>query len=834
MNSSKSGFLLIFLFWAGCFWGWTQESMPLVQVLGQLESRYSCTFNYAERTVGDIFIEAPDPNLSLVQSVASLEEQTGLIFEVLENNFISIKQSPELSLCGYVLDKDTLEPLEGATIQIEGASVITDDKGYFKIEVRHSGVIVKIRYLSYKTLERDFKYFKTNVCDAVYLVPNVEQLTEVILSNYLVKGINKLNTGDFQINVEKFGLLPGLIEPDVLQAVQSFPGIQSINETVSNINIRGGTHDQNLILWDDIKMYKTGHFFGLISAFNPQITQKVTLRKNGTPVDYSDGVSGTIAMQTEEQVNTQWKGNLGANLIDVSGFLDMPIGSKSSLQVAGRKSISDLWATPTYEAYFERIAQNTEVSNNADSVVNTDQTFDFYDVSLRWLYQISDKDLLRLNFIVMDNQLAFDENAVVSGVEATRQSSVNQNNLAGGLFYQRTWSDVFKTTFQIYESDYKLRATNANLLLTQRFLQENKVSETGIRVKGSYQLNDRWTGHMGYQIIETKVTNLDDVDLPLFRSLISEVVRSHSGFLQGDYQSGDKNTRLQVGFRYNYLDKFKKSLYEPRFALTQKFADYFSVELLGEMKHQVTSQIINFQNDFLGVEKRRWQLANDTDIPVLESKQVALGFNYSQKGWLLSAEGYYKQVDGITTQSQGFQDRYEFVKSAGNYEVTGLDFLMRKQFRDANFWLSYSYMNNVYTFENLQAESFPSNLDITHAINGGVSYTYKKFKVSTGINWRTGKPITEPVVGSEVSNGAVNYAPSNSSNLDDYLRWDASAMYDLDLNKTRWQFGVSVWNLLDQNNEINRYFRVNDLNQAQQFNQTSLGITTNASIRCYF
>ncbi|MDC8003814.1 TonB-dependent receptor [Aureisphaera galaxeae] len=820
--------------WAGCFWGWTQEAKPLVQALTQLENRYNCTFNYAERTVADVFVEIPSAELSLEQAVSSLADQTGFVFEVLENNFVSIKRNAELSLCGYILDKDTLEPLEGATIQIEGASTITDGNGYFKIEVRHSGVSVTVRYLGYRTLERNYKYFKTNTCDAIYLIPKTEQLSQVILSNYLVNGIDKLNTGDFQIDVEKFGLLPGLIEPDVLQAVQSFPGIQSINETVSNINIRGGTHDQNLILWDDIKMYKTGHFFGLISAFNPQITQKVALRKNGTPAAYSDGVSGTIAMQTEEEVNPRWKGNLGANLIDVSGFLDMPLGNKSSLQIAGRKSISDLWKTPTYEAYFDRISQNTEVSNNAESVVNTDQTFDFYDVSLRWLYRISDKDRLRLNFILMDNQLAFDENAVISGIDATRRSSVSQNNFAGGLFYERQWNDDFTTTFQIYESDYKLQAINANLLLNQRFLQENKVSETGARLKGTYTLNDRWTGHLGYQIIETKVTNLDDVDLPLFRSLVAEVVRSHSGFAQGDYSSKDENTRLQIGFRYNYLDKFEKSVYEPRFTLTQKFAEYFSVELLGEMKHQVASQIINFQNDFLGVEKRRWQLANDKDIPVLESKQAALGFNFSRKGWLLSAEGYYKQVDGITTQSQGFQDQYEFIKSAGSYEVVGLDFLFRKRLKNANFWMSYSYMDNTYTFENLQADSFPSNLDITHAVNGGASYTYRDFEISTGINWRTGKPTTEPIMGNEVVNEAINYAASNTERLEDYLRWDASVMYDLKFEKTRWQFGVSVWNLLDKNNEINRYYRVDEVDQAQQFRQTSLGITTNAAIRCYF
>jgi len=180
---------------------------------------------------------------------------------------------------------------------------------------------------------------------------NLQQLAEVMVSGYIVKGINKLSNGSFEIDISDFDILPGLVDTDVLQAVQAFPGIQSINETVSNINIRGGSHDQNLIVWDNIKMYQSGHFFGLISMFNPQITQRVSLTKNGSSTEFTDGVSGTISMETEKQINQKFKGNLGVNFIDANGFVDLPISSKSSLQIAARKSISDFTETPTYNNF---------------------------------------------------------------------------------------------------------------------------------------------------------------------------------------------------------------------------------------------------------------------------------------------------------------------------------------------------------------------------------------------------------------------------------------------------------------------------------------------------
>jgi tRNA(Phe) wybutosine-synthesizing methylase Tyw3 len=55
-------------------------------------------------------------------------------------------------------------------------------------------------------------------------------------------------------------------------------GIQSINETVSIINIRGGTHDQKFNWWDDIKCTQF-NIFCLISICLIPITQRVALTK---------------------------------------------------------------------------------------------------------------------------------------------------------------------------------------------------------------------------------------------------------------------------------------------------------------------------------------------------------------------------------------------------------------------------------------------------------------------------------------------------------------------------------------------------------------------------
>lgn len=662
----------------------------------------------------------------------------------------------------------------------------------------------------------------------------LQRLSEVVISGYLVKGINKLKNGSIQADFSNFDILPGLLNTDVLQTIQAFPGVLSINETVSNINIRGGTHDQNLMLWDDIKMYQSGHFFGLISVFNPQMTQHVNLLKNGSSVAFTDGVSGTIAMSGNESVNTKFKGSVGGNFIDANGYVDVPISKKSSIQIAARKSISDFIQTPMYKNYFERISQDTEVETNANSIVNSDKAFDFYDVSFRWVYKLSDKDKIRLSFINIGNELLFDENGLQNGLLTTRQSSLSQNSVAAGLTYERSWNDKWQSVFEAYETDYRLKAVNENIVDSQRFLQENKVSETSLKLKVNHNISNQLNWMFGYHFVETEITNLDDVDNPVFRFLVSEVVRTNGVFSQLNFISTNRKTNLTGGVRYTYIDKFQKQLIEPRLSLSHKFLTDFTFEVLGEMKHQNTSQIINFQNDFLGIEKRRWQLSNDKDIPIIKSKQVSAGLSYNRKGWLISAEAYYKNVSGITSQSQGFQTKYEFIKTSGEYDITGVDVLFRKGFKKLTTWLSYSFMNNDYIFNELPETSFPSNYDITNAVTFGTAYTTGNFKVSAGLNWHSGKPTTNPITENDIINGEINFEPINSSNLKEYMRVDLSAMYDYSFTeKATVKFGISVWNVLDAENKINSFYRIID-GTVVETAQNSLGITPNAFIRVAF
>ena len=125
--------------------------------------------------------------------------------------------------------------------------------------------------------------------------------------------------------------------------------------------------------------------------------------------------------------------------------------------------------------------------------------------------------------------------------------------------------------------------------------------------------------------------------LPRFVRRDEEILREHGAFAQAWYKNPNANFFVRAGVRANYLTKFEKLIIEPRLSVRKSFGDHIEIEAQGEFKHQSTSQIVNFQNDFLGIEKRRWQLTDNDSIPILQSKQASLGILYKNEGWLLDA-----------------------------------------------------------------------------------------------------------------------------------------------------------------------------------------------------
>ncbi|MEN8885573.1 MAG: TonB-dependent receptor, partial [Winogradskyella sp.] len=349
----------------------------------------------------------------------------------------------------------------------------------------------------------------------------IQRLDEIVISNYLTKGLSKTVNGTVAINTTTFTILPGLIEPDVLQIIQKIPGVTSVDERISNINVRGGTNDQNLILFEGIKMYQSGHFFGLISAFNPYLTEEVTVSKNGTSSKYGDGVSSMISIKNSDVIDKKAKSGVGFNLLSVDGFTKIPLSKKTELQLSARRSFTDVLVSQTYDSYFDRIFRDSELNttNNLNTLLSLDERFLFYDFNAKFLYDINDSSKLRVNVLNVYNSL--DYNQIFTTSENNfqeNQSTLDQVSYGASINYSKLWNNKLVTSVEAYYSNYNLNANSFNVTNNTRLKQTNDVADYGLRIDIKKTIDEATKINSGYQFNEVSVSNLEDVTNPIFTS----------------------------------------------------------------------------------------------------------------------------------------------------------------------------------------------------------------------------------------------------------------------------------------------------------------------------
>ncbi len=812
----------------------TKNELPLIEYLEVLEKDFNVKFSYADSDLIEIVLARPDLK-NFEKILQFITDKTGLTFSKLNNRYFAIDRADTISICAYILDNFQKNTIPGATVEIldNEKATVTDSNGKFVFSDIPKSATVLIKHIGFKSLFINASELgNANNCREIPMALQYQELDEVIVSKFLTTGLSKLNNSSFEILPSKFGILPGLSEPDVLQTIQALPGIKSIDETVSDINIRGGTNDQNLILWDGIKMYQTGHFFGLISAFNPYVTKKVTVIKNGTSAALGGGVSGTLDMETQDYVSNDFNGGLGFNLIAAHAFAYVPINDNLGIQVSARRSHTDFLNSPTYTTFSEKAFQDTQVESEKD--------FYFYDFTAKLVYEIDPYQKFSFSLIHMSNNLDYLETNQQDNI--ANRSNLNQDNIAFGGSWSNEWADNFTTDFSLYYTQYNLNATTISNDRTQQLLQKNLVKESNVKINTLYKLSNRFHWTNGYDFTETGIENSTDINQPQFTSNIKGVIRNHSIYSEIGYSTANGKLDGRIGGRLNYFENvntFQKVIMEPRLNFSYEFAPHIKTEILGEFKSQATNQIIDLEQNFFGIEKRRWILANETNLPITRSKQGSVGVNYDANRIYLGVEGFYKRVNGINIYTQGFQNQNQFDGELGSYDIHGLEFLINLKNNVYSAWASYTYNKNDYTFEALNPSTFPNNSDIRHSFTLAGNYTLGNFKIGAGINYKSGKPITEPQednpINTSVFPNEINYQESNSSRLAEYIRIDASANYDFKLSKTiQANLGASVLNLSDRKNTLNTYYRLRPDNTIETVERKSLGLTPNASFRIQF
>ncbi len=829
------------------------SNIPLSEVLIDLETFFDVKFSYKVAALKNKNISLQMDTVVLEDVLSEIEKELKLFFKKIDSRYYVIKTRKHKTICGYLKDGITGAPVEGASItnDFKVKGIASDKFGFFSLQILIESNTLSISHIGYKPLLLLIEDTKNKKCDTYILTSENYALNEVVLQEYLASGIVMTSDRAIKIIPNNMDALAGLSEPDILQNIQLLPGIESPLETASGLHIRGGAPDQNLILWDGIKMYSSTHFFGMISAFNPYITKDVKVYKSGTDPKYGDRISGVIDINTDNKVPLKIQGGLGVNMTHGDVYLKTPVSKKIGILVSARKSLP--FSSSKLDNYANNIFQNTSIIEN-QNIENSGITEDtkelcFSDITLKGIFDVSAKDKITIASILTKNKFNY---TLEQGytfpskvLEKTNFSNDNLNikNFGANLSWNRQWNNKFTSKTNFYSLKYNLDYLVERLFLNQlwKLSKSNNINEFGFSILTDLKINDAITFSNGYDFFSNRVDYILKSDYSESDNTTSS---THAIYNQIRYDAS-KVWRFDIGIRTNYHTALDLIHFEPRIYVERKFGDYFRLKGSAEIKGQTIRQVVEFDAFDNSIKNHIWVLAQKDNIPLLKSNQFSGGFLFSKNGWNIDIDAYFKSINGITSITRGFESNNGFF--VGSSQIKGIDFLFKKKVNNYSAWIAYTNSKTSFILDDFgDRQRVRGNNDITHSLTWSQFYTWKNFQFSLGWKYRTGLPYTKAMDIDNENYQVIDFSVINGETLPSYHRLDFSAIYTFKLVKNA-QFltarlGFSLLNVYDRKNVLSRKYQLyeevdaddNGNLKSREINTYSLGITPNIFFRLNF
>ena len=154
---------------------------------------------------------------------------------------------------------------------------------------------------------------------------------------------------------------------DLSSYLQTVPGVVTTGDRGGDLYIRGGNPTQNLVLVDNMQIFKPFHISNLYSAFPGNLVQNVDLYAGGYAAEYSGATSAIIDVSLRNGNMRRHQSSVSVSPYLTSLHYEGPLErDRQSLLVQGRFS--------TIERYSE-------------AIIGEEQPFDFYDITAKYALQ---------------------------------------------------------------------------------------------------------------------------------------------------------------------------------------------------------------------------------------------------------------------------------------------------------------------------------------------------------------------------------------------------------------------------------------------------------------
>lgn len=245
-------------------------------------------------------------------------------------------QGRKVSLSGTVRDSSSGEPMTGATITADlSHGAVTTTTGFYNLKLEPGSYEIECSYLGYGNKTQRVSITADTIIN--FALPQKATDIDAVVVVGSGKGVGS-RFGKINVSMQQLKYMPLFAgEQDVFKYFQMLPGVVGGREGSSEINIRGGSSDQTLILMDGVPIYNQNHALGFLSIFNGDALSGAELYKSGMPASVGGRLSGAVSMTTRDGDRQTHQQSLTVGTLTLSTLLHGPLKKgKGSYLFSGR------------------------------------------------------------------------------------------------------------------------------------------------------------------------------------------------------------------------------------------------------------------------------------------------------------------------------------------------------------------------------------------------------------------------------------------------------------------------------------------------------------------
>lgn len=261
-------------------------------------------------------------------------------------------------LTGVLRDRESGEPVAGATVRVAGLlGVVTDKEGRFTVvDVPAGKATVEVLVPGLSPLLVTEELAAGETVETLYEVvfPEEEAPTEPVDDfEVVVLAPPQLERKvvSTSVQADQARKLPGT-QGDVLKVVESMPGVARASAGSGDVVVWGAAPGDTRTYVGAVRIPALYHFGGLRSVVHGDLVSDVELTPGGYGAAHGRGLGGLILIETAAPKTDGWHGSVQADVLDGSVAVTGPVGGGTSVALAARKSyIAELGTLVTDDSF---------------------------------------------------------------------------------------------------------------------------------------------------------------------------------------------------------------------------------------------------------------------------------------------------------------------------------------------------------------------------------------------------------------------------------------------------------------------------------------------------